>query len=105
MRSGFWSNGVALVIVAGLVVLIVRANRQEGRFAIGDRQPQIGRRRRGRDPAVARRARADDRARARRVGAQSSRRACGGIAAPTRCCVRRAYPATPDSRWRPSVPC
>jgi tetratricopeptide (TPR) repeat protein len=37
MRSRFWSNGVALVIVAGLIVLIVRANRQESRFATGGR--------------------------------------------------------------------
>src|SRR4249919_581048 len=33
MRKGFWSNVVAIVIVAALVALIVRANRQEGRFA------------------------------------------------------------------------
>ena len=33
MRKGFWSNLVAIVIVAALVALIVRANRHDGRFA------------------------------------------------------------------------
>jgi len=33
MRKASWSNLVAIVIVAALVALIVRANRQEGRFA------------------------------------------------------------------------
>ena len=78
MRSRFWSNGVALVIVAGLVVLIVRANRQER--PVRHRRPALVGRRSGSDPAVARRARADDCARARRVGAQSPRRACRRLA-------------------------
>jgi tetratricopeptide (TPR) repeat protein len=33
VRSGFWSNGVAFAIVAAVIVLMVRANRQQSRFA------------------------------------------------------------------------
>jgi hypothetical protein len=33
MRKGSWSNVVAIIIVAALVALIVRANRQGGRYA------------------------------------------------------------------------
>ena len=33
MKRSFWSNGVTFAIIAAVIVLIVRANRQPGRFA------------------------------------------------------------------------
>jgi len=39
VRKGFWSNGIAIVIVLAVLALIVRANRQERRFAREHEQP------------------------------------------------------------------
>jgi tetratricopeptide (TPR) repeat protein len=38
VRKGFWSNGIAIAIVVAVLALIVRANRQERRFARADAQ-------------------------------------------------------------------
>jgi tetratricopeptide (TPR) repeat protein len=40
MRRRWWSNGIACVIVGAVIVLIVRANRHQGRFASRIRQPE-----------------------------------------------------------------